>query len=456
MRLLGIAVATIAIIGLGFAAWLVLIPGPMAFASGSSVPLSDYKGPDPTGVPKQLADADPTKRGEYLAHAADCVACHTPPGAQPYTGGFAFNLPGIGTIYSTNITPDKDTGIGNYTDQQFLDAMHKGIRRDGALLYPAMTYTTYTYMTDADALAIKAYLFTLPAAHVPARENKLAWPFNQRGLLAIWNVFYNAGQRFRPNPSQSAEWNRGAYLAEAMGHCGECHTPRNLAYAINNRRKFAGALTAGWRAYDITSDPKAGLGSWTDEALSAYLSTGHADGHGGSAGPMGDATDNSLTFLTPGDIHALVVYLRTVPPQDGDLPRTVGKPAPDSYRQGVPADVDARGQVIFASACASCHDWTGVSPTSKYATLTGVRAVNDPSATNVAQTVINGVNRKTAEGIIFMPAFGAGCSDEDIAAVSNYVTARFGAEGAHLTTKDVASLRRQAAQQPNTQEAPHG
>ena len=170
---------------------------------------------------------------------------------------------------------------------------------------------------------------------------------------------------------------------------------------------------------------------------------------------MGDATDNSLTFLTPGDIHALVVYLRSVP-HSKDLPRTVDKPAPDSYRQGVPADVDKRGQMVFASACASCHDWTGVSPTSKYATLTGVRAVNDPTATNVAQTVINGVNRKTAEGLIFMPAFGEGYSDEDIAAVSNYVTARFGAEGAHLTAKDVADLRKQAADQPNSQEAPHG
>jgi len=456
MRLFGIAVAVMVVTALGFAGWLVLIPGPMAFASGSTVALSDYRGPDPTGVPKELAQSDLIKRGEYLAHAADCIACHTAPGAQAYTGGFAFNLSGIGTIYSTNITPDKDTGIGNYTDQQFLDAMHKGIRRDGELLYPAMSYTTYSYMTDADALAIKAYLFTLPAVHAPASQNKLAWPFNRRSLMAVWDFFYNADQRFRPNTSQSAERNRGAYLAEAMGHCDECHTPRNLAYAINNRRKFAGALTAGWRAYNVTGDSKAGLGSWTDEALSTYLSTGHADGHGGSAGPMGEATDNSLTFLTPGDIHALIVYLRSIPPQDSDLPRTVDTPAPDSYRQGVPADVNPRGEVIFASACASCHDWTGVSPTSKYATLTGVRAVNDPTATNVAQTIINGVNRKTAEGAIFMPAFGEGYSDDEIAAVSNYVTARFGAQGAHLTVKDIASLRKQGAQQPNSQEAPNG
>jgi mono/diheme cytochrome c family protein len=302
-------------------------------------------------------------------------------------------------------------------------------------------------MTDADALAIKAYLFSLPAVHAPAKENKIAWPFNQRGLMAAWNFFYNADARFRPNLTQSAEWNRGAYLAEAMGHCGECHTPRNLADAIDNHRKFAGAFTAGWRAYNISSDKAAGLGDWSDADLSTYLSTGHADGHGGSAGPMGEATDNSLTFLTPGDIHALVVYLRSVPAASSDLPHTVEAPAPASHREGATAGMDPRGEQIFAGACASCHDWTGVSPTSKYATLTGVRAVNDPSATNVAQTIINGVNRKTAEGMIFMPAFGEGYTDDDIAAVSNYVTARFGAQGAHLTAMDIASLRKQAAQQ---------
>jgi mono/diheme cytochrome c family protein len=447
MRGFGIAVAVVAVIALGFAAWLLLIPGPMAFAKGSTVALADYTDANPTGVPKELTQADLIKRGEYLAHAADCFACHTAPGRQAYTGGFAFNLPAIGTMYSTNITPDKQTGIGDYTDQQFLDALHKGIRRDGQRLYPAMSYTSYTYMTDADALAIKAYLFSLPAVHAPAKPNKLAWPFNKRGLMAAWDFFYNTDERFRPNPSQSAEWNRGAYLAEAMGHCGECHTPRNLAYAMDNRRKFAGALTAGWRAYNITSDAKAGLATWSDNDLSTYLSTGHADGHGGAAGPMGEAADDSLTYLTPGDIHALVAYLRSVPAQDTDLPRTVIVPAPASYRQGVTADLDPRGEKIFAGACASCHDWTGVSSLSKYATLTGVRAVNDPSATNVAQTVINGVNRKTAQGTIFMPAFGEAYSDDEIAAVSNYVTARFGAEGAHLTEKDIASLRKQAAQQ---------
>ena len=449
MRTFGIIVAVIVVIGLGVAAWLVMIPGPTGFASGSAVALADYKGADPTGVPKEMASADLVKRGEYLTHAADCIACHTARGGQPFAGGFAFNLPGIGTIYSTNITPDKETGIGNYTDAQFLNAVHKGIRADGQNLYPAMSYASYTYMTDADALAIKAYLFTLPAVHAPARENKLEWPFNNRSLMGIWNIFYNDDERFRPNPAQTAECNRGAYLAEAMGHCGECHTPRNMAQALNNRKKFAGALTAGWRAYNISADKESGLGDWSDNDIATYLSTGHADGHGGAAGPMGEASDNSLTYLTAGDIRALVVYLRSVPAQGTDLPRTVTKAAPASHREGPAIDVDDRdrGEKIFAGACASCHDWTGISPLSKYATLTGVRAVNDPSATNVAQTIINGVDRNTAKGHIFMPAFGSAYTDDEIAAVSNYVTARFGAQGAKLTAKDILSLRKQVAQQ---------
>src|SRR6202012_4089117 len=183
-----IAVAAVAVIGLGVAIWLLAIPGPMAFAQGSPVALADYNGANPTGVPAELSHADLVKRGEYLAHAADCFACHTAQGGgAAYSGGFAFNLPGMGTIYSTNITPDKETGIGNYTDQQFLDAVHKGIRADGARLYPAMPYTSYTEMTDDDALAIKAYLFSLAPVHAPAKPDQLSWPYNQRWLLALWN-----------------------------------------------------------------------------------------------------------------------------------------------------------------------------------------------------------------------------------------------------------------------------
>jgi mono/diheme cytochrome c family protein len=443
-KIVGGAVAAIVVIALAYAGWLFLGRDPMSFAGGSTVALEAYTGVDITGVPGQLKNADLVKRGAYLVHAADCQACHTAPGGTPFAGGFAFNMP-FGTIYSTNITPDKQTGIGDYTDAQFLAAVHEGIRADGENLYPAMPYTSYTYMTDGDALAIKAYLFTLAPVHAPARQNRLSWPYDQRRVLTLWNVMFNQDERFRPNTGQSPQWNRGAYLAEAMGHCGECHTPRNLAYALDNHRKFAGALTAGWRAYNITSDKDSGIGDWSDQDVYLYLSTGHANGHGGAAGPMGEATDDSLSYLVPDDVHALVTYLRSAPAHASDVPRTVTTPAPASHKEGTMANDNVRGEKIFAGACASCHDWTGVSPVTGYATLTGVRAVNDPSAVNVAQTVINGVNRTTAQGKIFMPAFGEGYSDDDIAAVANYVTGRFGAKGANLTGKDVSDLRKQAS-----------
>jgi mono/diheme cytochrome c family protein len=443
-KIVGSIVAAIVVIALSFAGWLFLGRNPMSFAGGSTMALADYKGGNVAGVPAQLAGADLVKRGSYLVHAADCQACHTAPGGAPFAGGFAFNTP-FGTIYSTNITPDKQTGIGNYTDAQFLAAVHEGIRADGERLYPAMPYTSYTYMTDDDALAIKAYLFTLAPVHAPARPNQLSFPFDQRRLLMLWNVMFNQDERFRPNADRSPQWNRGAYLAEAMGHCGECHTPRNLAYALDNHRKFAGALTAGWRAYNITGDKDSGIGDWSDQDVYLYLSTGHANGHGGAAGPMGEATDDSLSYLVPDDTHALVTYLRSVPARASDVPHVVTTPAPSSYKEGTMASDNVRGEKIFAGACASCHDWTGVSSVTGYATLTGVRAVNDPSAVNVAQTIINGVNRTTAAGKIFMPAFGGGYSDDDIAAVANYVTGRFGAKGAKLTGKDVGDLRKQAA-----------
>jgi mono/diheme cytochrome c family protein len=427
------------------AVWFIRGPGPMAFADGPKVQLADYKAADPTGVPAALAKGSLVERGEYLTHAADCMVCHTAPGGKPYAGGFAFKLP-FGTLYSTNITPDKDTGIGNYSDADFLNALHRGTRRDGARLYPAMPYTSYSYISDADGLAIKAYLFSLPPAHAPASANTLAFPFNQRWAMTFWSVVFNPDTRFMPDTSKSPEWNRGAYLAEALAHCGECHTPRNLAFALDNRRKFAGALTAGWRAFNITSDKATGVGGWSDEQLASYLATGHAAGHGTASGPMGEAVDQSLSLLAGEDIHALVAYLRSVPPIGStDLPATLAPPAPASHREGGQI-ADARGKMLFEGACVSCHGWTGESAISPFATITGSWAVNDPGATNVAQIVISGTKRHTPPGAVSMPAFGNAYSDTEIAAVANYVTARFGSKGSAITAQEVADLRKQTAQ----------
>ena len=440
-----LSVVAIVVVAVAIGLWIVRGPGPMAFADGPKVALADYRGANPAGVPSALAQASVVERGAYLARAADCMVCHTTEGGKEYAGGLGFKLP-FGTLYSTNITPDKDTGIGNYSDQDFLAAMHRGIRGDGARLYPAMPFTSYTYVSDADALAIKAYLFSLPPVRAAAPENTLMFPFNQRWAMGFWSALFNPDTRFEPDTSKSPEWNRGAYLAEALAHCGECHTPRNLAFALNNRLKFAGAVTAGWRAFNISSDKTTGVGAWRDDDLVSYLSIGHADGHGTASGPMGEAVDHSLSKLAPEDIRAVVAYLRSVPPTAStDLPATLAPSAPASHRDGG-GTPDPRGKMVFEGACVSCHGWSGESSISLFATLTGAWAVNDPGATNVAQIVISGTKRYTPEGAVSMPAFGNGYSDVEIAAVANYVTARFGSKPAHMTAQDVAALRKQTSQ----------
>jgi mono/diheme cytochrome c family protein len=443
MRRFLVVLLIVALFVLGAIAWIVLGPGPLNFAGGSRIALQDYKGPDPTGVPAGLRNASLVERGQYLTRAADCEACHTVKGGEPFTGGLAFNLP-FGTLYSPNITPDKDTGIGNWSDADFLNALHKGVAPDGMRLYPAFPYPAYTMISDADALAIKAFLFSLPARHATAPANTLAFPFNQRWLMAFWSAFFNSDKRFEPNPAQSPEWNRGAYLAEAMAHCGDCHTPRNLMQALDNRKKFAGAVAAGWKAYNITQDKDSGIGGWSDTALADFLATGHATGYGTASGPMGEAVDKSLMHLAPEDIKALVVYLRTIPAiADPTLPAP--KIAPASVAPKT-VTADARGKAIFAGACVGCHDWTGNSPVLSYATFTGSRTVNDPSARNVAQAIVWGVTRQSADGPVTMPSFGQAYSDTEIAAVANYVTARFGAAPSAITAQQVAEIRRQASQ----------
>jgi mono/diheme cytochrome c family protein len=443
-RILGSVVAILVVVLL-VGVWIVRGPGPMAFGTGPNVELADYKDANPSGVPAKLAQASLVERGAYLARAADCMVCHTTQGGKEYAGGLGFKLP-FGTLYSTNITPDKETGIGNYSDQDFLNALHRGTRRDGARLYPAMPYTSYTYITDADALAIKAYLFSLAPVRATPPANTLVFPFDQRWAMAFWSALFNPDTRFEPDTSKSPEWNRGAYLAEALAHCGECHTPRNLAFALNNRKKFGGALTAGWRAFNISSDKATGLGAWSDDEIFSYLSTGHAAGHGTASGPMGEAVDQSFSQLAPEDIRAMVAYLRSVPAiASADLPATLAPPAPASHKDGG-GTPDPRGKMVFQGACVSCHGWTGESSLSPFATLTGAWAVNDPSATNVAQIVISGTRRHAPPDAVSMPAFGNAYSDVEIAAVANYVTARFGSKPSRITAQDVAELRKQTSQ----------
>jgi mono/diheme cytochrome c family protein len=431
----------VALLALGFGAYLIIGPGPTDFARGKRVPLAEYRGADPTGVPTELKSASLVKRGEYLARAADCLVCHTAKDGTAFIGGRAFSLP-FGTLYSTNITPDADTGIGGYTDEDFRNALRKGVGRGGRRLYPAMPYTSYAYISDEDASAIKAYLFSLKPIHAPTPVNTLTFPFNQRALMGAWSAVFNPDRRYEPNTGQSAQWNRGAYLAEAMEHCGECHTPRNLFFALDNRRKFAGTVQAGWRAYNITQDATSGIGTWSEQEISDYLAYGHAAGRGTASGPMGEVVDESVRYLTASDVRAMVTYLRSVTPtSDSALPAPKLSPAPASHGYGVDGNPDPRGKVIYAGACAGCHGWTGITNVVPLASLTGARAVNDPGATNVVQVIIHGGQRDSSDPTVSMPPFGDTYTDAEVASVANYVTGRYGAHGSALTPQRVAELR---------------
>jgi mono/diheme cytochrome c family protein len=440
-RRVGIVIGVIVLIGLGVLAWAAIRPGPLAFAGGKTVALTAYSG-HPTGVPADFTDSDKLARGKYLIEAADCQACHTTEGGKPFAGGRPF-VTQFGTMYSPNITADIETGIGSWTDADFLKALHQGVAKGGVPLYPAFPYAAYTYLTDDDVLAIKSYLFSLPAVKNAAPKNELKFPFNQRSLMKIWAVLYDPNTRFEPNTDRSPEWNRGAYLVEALGHCGDCHTPRTPFQSLDNRHKFAGGESEGWRAYNLSSDKDSGIGTWSQQDLVRYLTTGHSMDRGSAFGPMAEAVHLSFAKMTPSDITAIAEYVRTVPPVSSpDLPTPKAQPAPTDPSQGVAMDQNEKGREFFAGACAGCHGWTGANSLVTHATLTGTRAVNDPTATNVALAVLRGASPlPPSTDIVAMPAFGAAYSDADIAAVSNYVTARFGVKGSTITADDVRKLR---------------
>lgn len=439
------AFAVVALVVGAALAWYMFPPSAMAFAGGNPVELSAYKGPSPVGVPAELHDASLIERGKYLTQAADCQACHTTEGGVPYAGGRSFDT-GFGILYSPNITADVETGIGSWSSADFKRAVHKGVAKDGSNLYPAFPYESYTAIADDDVEAIRAYLFSLAPIRVKQPANRMIFPANQRWLMAFWSFFYNPDKRFEPHTDRSEEWNRGAYLVEALAHCGDCHTPRNLGQALYNRSKFRGAVLEGWRAYNITQDRNSGIGAWSDQQIVAYLKTGHASDRGSAGGPMVEAVDISLSKLSVADTQAMVAYLRSIPAiSTADLPAPKLESASDVH--GVMGGgLEPRGKKVFEGACVSCHGWSGQSLITPAATLIGARSVNDSTATNVAQAVLNGISRPSTS--VSMPAFGRVYSDTEIAAVSNYVTARFGALRSSLSASDVKKLRAQSATPP--------
>lgn len=438
---IAIALGIIVVLGLLVLAWAAIRPGPMDFA-GNTVALSDYSG-DPTGVPVDFEGADLIARGQYLADAADCLACHTAEGGEAFAGGRPFHTD-FGTIFSPNISPDPETGIGSWSDEDFVRAMHEGVGEDGEWLYPAFPYAAYTYLTMDDVLAIKAYLFSQEPVRNEPPGHALRFPYNQRWLMSIWAMLYNPNTRFEPVADRAPSWNRGAYVVEALGHCGECHTPRTPLQSLDNRRKFGGGFAEGWRAYNLSSHEASGIGSWSAEDLERYLKTGRSQSRGSAFGPMAEAVHLSFAKMTDSDVSAIVEYVRSVPAVEvPDLPAPKMEPAEPDPLRGVGADVNPRGLEIFSGSCAGCHGWTGQNDLVPHSTFTGSRAVNDPTATNVALAVLHGASSlPPSEGAIAtMPAFGDVLSDDDVAAVANYVIARFGATASAITADQVGLLR---------------
>ena len=359
------------------------------------------------------ADGDLIKRGEYLSRAGDCVACHSAPGGQPFAGNLGMETP-FGTIYTPNITPDKATGIGDWTDDQFYRAMHEGIGNKGEYLYPAFPFPWYTKVTREDVTAIKAYLFSLDPVSSERKKNSLAFPFNIRETLLTWRTaFFKAGE-FKPDPSKSAELNRGAYLVEGLGHCGECHNSNNIMGASDWSGRLHGGEIQGWYAPNITSDGKEGVGSWSNDELVAFLHNGSVPGRGIALGPMKETVENSLQYLSNEDLHAISAYLKSFS-------------AKESYKpldENQASAVGSAGAGLYLTNCASCHGVDGKGQAGMIPALAGNGSVTAKGPQNVIRAVIGGLPAQ--EGYAPMPAMGVNLSDAAVADIVNYVRTAWG------------------------------
>jgi mono/diheme cytochrome c family protein len=374
-------------------------------------------------------------RGKYVTDAADCMPCHTGPNHAPFSGGLVLNTP-FGGLASPNITPDKATGIGNWTDKQFYDALHHGISPGRSYLvfpkylYPAMPFTSYTKLSYADVLAIKAYLFSLAPVTVAPTPNSMGFPFNQRPTMLGWRILFFRAGPMHMDPAWDDHTKNGAYLTEALGHCAECHTPRNILGAMKNGRWLAGAPIDAFYAPNITSDKTYGVGGWNQADLVSYL---HDDGNmvkGSPYGPMDEVVKYSLSRLPAQDVTDIANYLQTAtkPLQTPPSPAVPGA-----------ADSVARGAKVYAANCAACHGQTGGGMNMMIPNLAGNSSVTAAEPFNTIGAVLNGLPPwKT----VAMPSFAASLSDQQIADVTNYVRTAFGNEGtANATLAQVMDLR---------------
>jgi mono/diheme cytochrome c family protein len=380
---------------------------------------------------------DEIARGRYLAILGDCAGCHNAPGGAPYAGGLPIETP-FGTLVSPNITPDRDTGIGAWSDGEFANAMQDGTGRGGEHLYPAMPYTYYTKTTRRDVLAIRAYLETVDPVRNEVKVNQLPFPFDVRASMVGWNELYFTRGTFEPVGGKSDEWNRGAYLVEGLGHCGLCHTPKNAMGGDETSRALQGSAVQGWYAPNLTGDPRAGVGSWSVDDVAAYLKTGHND-VSAATGPMSDVIVHSASQMTHADLRAIAVYLKDQPAAGGESPRPVS---------GQDRAMRA-GEAVYLDNCAACHTSAGSGIPQLFPALKGSPSVQSAEPASLIRVVLRGAQSVATDPAPTgpaMPALGWKLSDAEVAAVVTYIRNSWGNAASAVSASDVTNARQQLSQ----------
>lgn len=379
-------------------------------------------------------------RGAYLARAGNCMGCHTAQGGRPYAGGHVLDT-SVGTFVTPNITPDEETGIGLWNEEDFWRALHDGKARNGGLLYPAFPYTDYTRVTREDSNAIFAYLQSLPGVKRRNAPDRINFPFNWRPLLYVWQLIYFTPGEYRPDAAKSDEWNRGAYLVQGLGHCNACHTTRNrLGVSQGDILGGGQIMGSNWYAPSLTSLQEASTTDWSIEDISELLTTGLSS-RAATAGPMADVVSQSLQYLTSDDARAMATYLKSLPESE---PRSRGTAPP--LTQEVDKQLQKGGQ-IYETYCKDCHGGLGQGASGVYPALAGNRGVTLASPINAIRSILNGGYAAVTEAQprpYGMPPFAQILPDEEIALVLSYIRNAWGNRGSLVTAAQVDRSRKGA------------
>lgn len=384
----------------------------------------------PEEAPPATADfsAAEVEQGRVLAGIGNCQSCHTVDPARPYAGGLAMPTP-FGTLYSTNISPDPEAGIGRWSEAAFIRGMQEGVARDGSHLYPVFPYTHYSLVNDADLRALYAFIMTREPISGVSPDNELAFPFNLRMLQAGWKLLFFDDERWQPDADRSAQWNRGAYLAEGLGHCSSCHTPRNKLGAEIASQAYDGALVKNWYAPALNASNQTPVG-WTQQELYAYLRNGGSPYHGVAIGSMADVVHQGLAAASDDDIEALAVYFsdKNGSPTDQQAADSAQK-AISQTQARVAADL-SHGEKLFAAACSSCHFNVAEQPNVLRPELSLNSAVTAQDPVNLIRVTLAGVSNEAGLAGALMPGFADALSDQDIASLLRFLRSTHTAEPA--------------------------